>query len=229
MSDLVCQLGCTQCSDGTGDCTACESGFTQDANDHTKCIPVSSPTSGTGSTSTPCPDGSFGSNGLNCTLCSSTCKTCSGPTSSDCIICGAGQYTFNGQCVGTNANGVCSGTNLVANNDKNECDSTQFDISPGTYIFNCHLGCPAKCTTCNIPNFSAASTFGQIQCTGCIPGSVLSQGKCVAQCPSGTFLASDNLTCTREFNPGLFVINTKFCWQHVTPRARAVSVTPNSV
>ena len=38
-----------------------------------------------------CPDGSFAS-GANCTQCSPLCSTCNGPSSGDCIVCGAGQY-----------------------------------------------------------------------------------------------------------------------------------------
>ena len=59
------------------------------------------------------------------------------------------------------------------------------------------LACGAKCTSCKIPNFNVASTVAQLQCTGCLPGFFLSQGKCVESCPSGTFVSSqDNLTCT---------------------------------
>ncbi|KAI0042843.1 hypothetical protein FA95DRAFT_514665 [Auriscalpium vulgare] len=171
----VCQLGCGQCADGSGICVSCKTGFTQDANDRTKCDAVQSVTS----TGTVCPDGSF-SSGTACTPCSPSCKTCSGPTSNDCILCGDGQFTLGANCVPTDGNGVCQGSNLVANNNKHVCDS-----------------CPAKCTSCQIPNFTVASTIDQLQCTGCLPGSVLSQGKCVASCPSGTFLSpQDNLTCT---------------------------------
>ncbi|KAF8894822.1 hypothetical protein BD779DRAFT_865614 [Infundibulicybe gibba] len=171
----VCQLGCTQCADGTGTCIACKSGFSQDANDKTKCTPPQSVTS----TGTVCPNGSF-SDGTKCSLCSPSCKTCTGATSNDCIICAAGQYLLNGNCVSANSDGVCDGTTLIGDNNKNECDT-----------------CGAKCTTCKIPNFSVASTVNQLQCTGCLPGFVLSQGKCVDRCPSGTFISpQDNLTCT---------------------------------
>ncbi|THH15129.1 hypothetical protein EW146_g5300 [Bondarzewia mesenterica] len=75
---------------------------------------------------------------------------------------------------------AATGSSMIANNNKHECDS-----------------CPAKCTSCKIPNFSVASTVNQLQCSGCLPGFVLSSGKCVASCPSGTFLSpQDNLTCT---------------------------------
>ncbi|TDL20714.1 growth factor receptor domain-containing protein [Rickenella mellea] len=175
----VCNLGCSQCADNSGDCVTCQSGFTQNANDRTSCIAPSSTTS----TGTVCPDGSF-SSGTTCSPCSPSCQTCKGPLSSDCIICGSARFSLNGTCVQTDANGACIGTGqssfTIADNNKHECDT-----------------CPAKCTTCAIPGFNVASTINQLQCTGCLPGFVLSKGQCVQSCPSGTFLSpQDNLTCT---------------------------------
>ncbi|KAL0947667.1 hypothetical protein HGRIS_013755 [Hohenbuehelia grisea] len=172
----VCQLGCTKCSDGTGTCVACKSGFTQDANDRTKCTATKSVTS----TGTVCPDGSFG-DGTTCTACSPTCRTCTGGTSNDCVICAPGTFLLNGNCVAADANGVCEGTTLIADNNKHECDT-----------------CGAKCTSCRIPNFNPASTINQLQCTGCLPGYMLSEGKCVDSCPAGSSVSpQDNITCTR--------------------------------
>ncbi|KII89391.1 hypothetical protein PLICRDRAFT_53827 [Plicaturopsis crispa FD-325 SS-3] len=188
----ICQIGCSSCADGTGECTTCKSGFTQDANDRTKCDAQAS----TSSSGTPCPDGSFSSSGT-CTPCSPSCQTCTGATSNDCVICKSGTFSFNGSCVGTDGNGVCAGTGgLIANNDNHECDA-----------------CGAKCTSCKIPNFNVASTPDQLQCTGCLPGFVLSQGKCVESCPSGTFLSpTDNLTCTAcDSSCGTCVGDAKFC------------------
>ncbi|KAF7348623.1 Extracellular matrix protein FRAS1 [Mycena venus] len=171
----ICQIGCTACTDGTGVCTACKSGFTQDANDRTKCNPPPSITS----SGTLCPPGAF-SDGTNCTPCSSSCQTCTAGTSNDCVECAAGTYLLNGACVSADANGVCEGSALIADNNKLECDS-----------------CGSKCTSCKIPNFSSISTVNQLQCTGCVPGFFLSNGKCVQSCPSGTFVSpQDNLTCT---------------------------------
>jgi hypothetical protein len=116
----VCQLGCTQCASTTGVCTACKSGFSQDANDKTKCNPPQSVTS----SGILCPDGSF-SNGSSCSPCSSTCQTCTGPNPTDCVICGAGKFIFNGGCVGVDVNGVCQiggAPAMVADNNKHECD-----------------------------------------------------------------------------------------------------------
>ncbi|KAF9533620.1 hypothetical protein CPB83DRAFT_890095 [Crepidotus variabilis] len=172
----VCQLGCTQCADTSGTCIACKTGFTQNANDKSKCNPVSTITT----SNTVCPDGSF-STGAQCATCSPTCRTCNGGTSNDCTLCAIGTYLFNGNCVAADTNGICQGTNgMIADNNKNECDT-----------------CPSKCTSCKIPSFSTASTVNQLQCTGCLPGSVLSQGKCVQSCPAGTFVSpTDNFTCT---------------------------------
>ncbi|KAF5352024.1 hypothetical protein D9758_009411 [Tetrapyrgos nigripes] len=187
----VCQLGCTSCADGTGQCLTCSSGFTQDANDKTKCNPTKSTTSD----GTVCPDGSFAS-GTTCQQCSPSCQTCKGPTSNDCIICATGSYKSNGSCVTADGNGVCAGSNLIADNNKHECDT-----------------CGAKCTSCKIPNFSAASTVNQAECTGCLPGSFLSNGKCVDACPSGTFVSpTDNVTCTAcDSSCGSCVGSAKFC------------------
>ncbi|KAF8804721.1 hypothetical protein BYT27DRAFT_7340221 [Phlegmacium glaucopus] len=170
----VCQLGCTRCADGTGDCIACKSGFSQNGNDRTKCDPPQSTTT----TGQPCPVGSF-SNGAACSPCSSSCQTCTGGTSNDCVVCAAGLFTFNGGCISANSDGICEGSGLIADNNKRECDT-----------------CGAKCTACKIPNFNVASTVNQKQCTACLPGFFLSNGACVGSCPSGTTVSSqDNLTC----------------------------------
>ncbi|KAJ6541936.1 insulin-like growth factor binding protein [Mycena capillaripes] len=171
----VCELGCTSCADGTGNCLTCGDHFTQDQNDATKCTTV--PTTAAG---VACPDGSF-SNGTNCVACSASCSTCSGPTSNDCTLCPNSHYlTNNGSCVSASSTGVCEGSNLIADNNKGKCDT-----------------CGAKCTSCEIASFNVASTVNQLKCTGCLKGTVLSGGQCVDSCPTGSFLSpKDNVTCT---------------------------------
>ena len=117
----VCGLGCQQCADGSGICVTSKQGFTQDANDRTKCDAVQAVTS----SGTVCPDGSF-SSGSACQPCSPSCSTCSGPTSNNCIVCGNGQFLLGGSCVPTNGNGVCTGSSMIANNNKHSCDSKSF-------------------------------------------------------------------------------------------------------
>ncbi|KAJ7269285.1 insulin-like growth factor binding protein [Mycena haematopus] len=171
----VCEVGCTSCAAGTGNCLTCGPNFTQDQNDATKCTIV--PTSAGG---VPCPDGSF-SDGTNCVACSASCETCSGLTSSDCTLCPQTHYlTNNGTCVSASSTGVCEGSSLIADNNKGKCDT-----------------CGAKCTSCEIASFNVASTVNQLKCTGCLKGTVLSGGQCIDSCPAGTFLSpTDNVTCT---------------------------------
>ncbi|EKM83166.1 hypothetical protein AGABI1DRAFT_69401 [Agaricus bisporus var. burnettii JB137-S8] len=188
----VCQLGCSRCADTSGTCVQCNAGFAIDTADNTKCNLVRKPTS----TGQQCPDGSF-SNGDTCAACASDCETCTGATSNDCATCASGRFKLNGNCVTTNSDGTCVGaTGMIANNIKSECDA-----------------CPSKCTSCAYSSFSVASTINQSQCTGCLPGFFLSQGKCVESCPAGTFLSpQDNLNCIPcDSSCGTCIDSADFC------------------
>jgi hypothetical protein len=111
----VCQVGCSLCADHTATCLACEKGFTRDPTDETKCSP--SPAGGT-----TCPKGLY-STGEHCASCSFSCQTCTGPSSNNCITCPNGKSLFQSNCVGTDFNGVCEGSNgMIADNVKQECD-----------------------------------------------------------------------------------------------------------
>ncbi|KAF9036834.1 insulin-like growth factor binding protein [Panaeolus papilionaceus] len=172
----VCQAGCSQCADSTAICASCKDGFVADTNDRSKCVPAPARQSN-GSL---CPARSF-STGSGCAACASSCDSCSGASSNQCLSCPSGSYFFNGNCVTADSNGNCQGTNgLIADNVKLTCDT-----------------CGAKCTSCQIPGFNSLSTIDQLQCTGCLPGLVLSEGKCVESCPAGSVVsARDGLTCT---------------------------------
>lgn len=129
----VCSRGCASCAGPSGNCLTCIPSFTQSPNDRTQCVPPTTTT--TTPTGQLCPDGSF-NNGTGCAACSPLCQTCTGPTSAECVICGAGRFaltlgansTSGSTCVQTDANGVCEGSNggLVADNNKRECEGTFF-------------------------------------------------------------------------------------------------------
>ncbi|PPR01948.1 hypothetical protein CVT24_011097 [Panaeolus cyanescens] len=169
----VCQPGCTVCSAGTGECTICNPDMTKDGNDPTKCVlipPVDT-------NNQPCPAASFSANGV-CTSCPNTCGSCTGGSPNDCLTCAPGLYMLNGACVSANADGICQGSNQIANNVKVACDT-----------------CGAKCTACRIPGFGPTSTVDSKQCTACIPGTFLSNGQCIDACPAGTTVSQDGFTC----------------------------------
>ena len=131
---VVCSQGCSSCATTTGVCTTCKTGFTPDTNDRTRCVPTP-PTSSTGVT---CTDGQFldTSSGA-CIACSSLCKTCTGPLSTQCVACGAGQFMGPaGRCVPVDGGGICQGTKLVANNAKGICDGTSHLPSTPLYPTN---------------------------------------------------------------------------------------------
>jgi hypothetical protein len=143
-----------------------------------------------------CRDGTF-SDGARCLACSPICRSCVDPTPNDCTVCAEGTYFFNGACVAVDGDGVCHGTNgLVANNIEYACDSTS-SLSCSHSVVTSVSGCGAKCAECKIPNFGPQSTMDEIQCTRCLPGSFLFEGKCVASCSTGTSPSQDN-TCTSK-------------------------------
>lgn len=194
-SSPVCQRGCAQCEDDTGICNVCKNLYSLNENDETKCDPMPALTDN----GTPCPDGSYNAGG-QCALCSLSCATCNGPLSTNCIVCASGQSLFKDSCVKVGTNGVCAGTGgMFADNMKEQCDGeiTFYSLnSRGSKLINVQA-CGAKCTSCEFPNFSIASIASERQCTGCLPGSFLSNGSCVGSCPPGTFISpKDNLTCT---------------------------------
>ncbi|QRV86896.1 proprotein convertase subtilisin/kexin type 5 [Ceratobasidium sp. AG-Ba] len=198
----VCSQGCAACATSSGICTTCQSSFTPDSNDRTRCVPIPA------SSTTTCPDGQF----LDVTT---------GRLSTQCVACGAGQFMGpGGRCVAVDGGGVCQGTKLIANNAKGICDacpstctscsipsfsvvSTLEQVTcsaclPGfvlTPLGKCASACPAgtfvgtdgfTCTACDsgCAECVGSATF----CTACANGGA-QDGKCVNTCPTGTFLS----------------------------------------
>ncbi|KAJ3834735.1 hypothetical protein F5878DRAFT_695169 [Lentinula raphanica] len=191
----ICEIGCSSCADITGDCQTCKSGFTQDANDKTKCD--AQPT--TTSSGTVCPDGSFGS-GSSCSPCSSSCQTCNGATSNDCIICASSSYAFNGSCITADSNGECDACDGLASNG--QCVSTCPANTVAAYDedlpqlpsrlrvlfwnrFQPVPVLPSRSTRTQSKTLSSCS--GPSQCLPCSSSSqVLKRGSCVAANCNGT-------------------------------------------
>ena len=89
----VCQIGYTTCADGSGTCQTCKPGFLRDANDATKCNPPAQATNN----GVVCLSGSFSNETSSCAPCASACQTCTGPASTDCIVCASGMFTLVSQ------------------------------------------------------------------------------------------------------------------------------------
>ena len=217
----VCELGCSECADGTGECITCRPDLTIDPNHTTQCI---------WAPAVLCPTGSFSADG-QCSKCSLLCGTCKGPTEKNCTLCIGGLYFFGGDCRITDGDGVCQATNgMVANRVKNTCDGESsfrnhvchFLLTRHTYI-----GCGEKCTSCKIPNFYQGSD--ELLCTDCLPGFFLFQGKCVADCPTGTFPPKDDNICTSKNNFFPSPTHTQHRFQIAPPLAVLVQVLPISV
>ena len=111
-----------------------------------------------------------------CLSCDSTCETCSGPSSKECLSCPASGTPFleEGSCVTQCTSGKYADEN-------NEC-------------VKCHITCKG----CSGP--------GDTACTACDDSATFDAGTCiypVGTCPDGQFLDADNQTCkdcTPEFN-----------------------------
>ncbi|KIM31095.1 hypothetical protein M408DRAFT_327977 [Serendipita vermifera MAFF 305830] len=166
----ACGSRCSKCAASTGACTQCDSGLVINSFQPQTC-----------GIANQCSDGQF-STGTGCSVCNAACATCSGPAATDCIKCAPNTFFLNGRCVGiatVPASGVCTGSSLVANGFKGVCDT-----------------CPLGCSSCQYDTFGASSVYGDVKCSKCIPGKYLSDGKCIDNCPDGTFIGADGFTCS---------------------------------
>lgn len=138
-----------------------------------------------------CDDGRYSANGTACLSCSSTCKTCFGPTAGDCL-----------QCAGTRALLIVG---ITSKKDGERGSCVDVDQSTGVcqsvsglYLYDSSKGicepAPRLCKAASIPGF----TFGSSQtpnspvCSSCETGAFLNpnapQGaRCVGVCPDGTY------------------------------------------
>ncbi|EAR95046.2 TNFR/NGFR cysteine-rich region family protein (macronuclear) [Tetrahymena thermophila SB210] len=119
-----------------------------------------------------CPIGTYSStvtNNNQCLPCNSSCKTCSGPNSTDCLSCSSPNYL-----------------QPLQNSCVSSCNSNQFADNTLLKCINCDI----TCTKCSGPNNN--------QCLKC-SGSYYFDStatKCVKTCPDGTYPNSSNNICS---------------------------------
>lgn len=66
----------------------------------------------------------------------------------------------------------------------------------------CSVALPAKCTAGSITSFSSSSVWTDIICTACLAGTWLSDGDCVASCPTGSVGLADSTSCESKQSAG---------------------------
>ncbi|KCV68144.1 TKL protein kinase [Fonticula alba] len=113
-----------------------------------------------------CPDGTF-QDGPSCLPCHGSCGTCSGPGAGECLACPAGRAMLDGSCVG-------------------KCPSSHFEDA-GQAAGSVCRPCAASCASCAGPDAD--------ECTSCHGIDLLFEGRCVDECPAGTFGCSASGRC----------------------------------
>ena len=190
---VPCTSSCLTCS-SLHNCTSCPSGMVLDS-------------AGFCNSNCTNPNTYLNSSTRQCDLCSTTCYTCIGPQSSNCISCVPPLQLYLGNCMSVCPFGfyaTSSYTCQPCNPNCADCSNSATNctvcpqgvflhtVSPGAMICTVECGsgffldlannicqnCDTSCTTCSGP----ATT----QCSTCPSGFVLWQGQCLSSCPSGT-------------------------------------------
>ena len=200
-----CDAACGTCSGpASSDCLSCTSTSTPFLHNGT-CV-AECPSNGTYS-------GAIGSVAA-CLACDSTCATCGGPGSTDCVSCPASGTPFfdAGSCVSACPSGKYADANKACVACDSSCDECSdgtatgctaclsgatFDSGAGTCTYSCPIGqflqddgltcanCDSTCRTC-----TAAGS-----CTSCDTGSafpVYHSNACISVCPDGTYADSSS-------------------------------------
>ena len=140
-------------------------------------------------------DGYFIS-GAECLECDSTCLTCNGALSSNCLTCPSGTYfiSLNSSCVPCNVNGY-----FISSTECLQCHSTCLTCN-GALSTNC-LSCPGgtyllssnnSCVSCNEDHYFISDTQC-LQChSTCLTCSGVSSTSCITCVASSYFVTSNN-------------------------------------
>lgn len=111
--------------------------------------------------------------GTNGRCCHSTCLSCSGQGSTQCLTCSPGNYLSNGACLTCHAS--CSTCNGQSSNNCLTCSNGSTAVN-GT-CFSCH----ASCATCSMD----LNEFACLTCNN--PYSLSALNNCYFPCPAKHF------------------------------------------
>ncbi|GAB6022556.1 Furin-like protease 2 [Chamberlinius hualienensis] len=163
-----------------------------------------------------CPDGWYATPNQECLRCHSTCKTCSGGTVSDCLVCQTTLYLLRDndstKCVATcpnryfeDKNRICSLCNPMCEKCEKSPDwCTKCHFSMVLFNNTCLAGCPprtyndnrGRCNLCD-PSCKTCSGPGATECITCSNNTFHLHGSCVLSCPIGYYHLFSSNECYR--------------------------------
>ncbi|EWS75787.1 zinc finger lsd1 subclass family protein (macronuclear) [Tetrahymena thermophila SB210] len=209
----------------TNTCNSCDSTcLTCDGPNKQNCLSCQAPNfyqQGSKTCVTQCNSNQF-KNTANqtCSLCDSSCNTCSGPSNINCLSCTGNTYLYQNQCIlncpsnyyGNNQNKQCTQCdptcylcNGGANNNCLSCQNGRYlDQTLKQCVLNCNSNqfsdvysgqcwqCHSSCQTCNGPLIS--------NCKSCTSGLFLQDNQCKPTCDGSYFGDVITNTCQPCFN-----------------------------
>ena len=153
-----CSPLCADCSLSNTNCTLCHGD---------ELLEVSS--NNVGSCTTDCSIGRYLDTAMyTCENCNETCRTCSGPSSSECTSCNSG-FLVSGEC----RTACDSGFTPVVTASESTCDA-----------------CPSDCLVCVY-----VATTETVQCSQCDSNFYLVSGECESECPDTTYPSPFSYSC----------------------------------
>ncbi|GAA5853684.1 hypothetical protein JCM9279_000275 [Rhodotorula babjevae] len=185
---LACDPSCASCSSPSGNCLTCQDGLQPLSSDGTKCTTATA--ASTNGTFATCASRTFwDSISSSCVDCNPLCESCFKAGTGGCLSCRSPNVLMpGGACVAVDSKtGVCDGAG-----------GNGTSVASGWVYDNTKLVCdalPAKCAAGGIDNFNSAASRSSLKCSRCLPGSYLVDGLCVEECPAGTLVSSDGLSC----------------------------------
>ena len=168
---IACDSSCAVCTGGTNnDCSSCNSGFF---------LQPFSTTCSSNRFTVMIKSYNFHLNHLGC---HTSCYTCNGGNSNNCLSCTGSYYFYLSTCINLCPSGY------FGNAATHQCDGISLhDIC--LLIFSEKLACHSTCYTCN------GTT--ENDCVSCSGDRFLYQTTCVTECPNGTWADTSDNTCRR--------------------------------
>lgn len=179
----ICHSSCLTCFGATSkDCTSCYKGyFLMTVAPDFSCVQA-------------CPASFWVDiSSYTCKPCDSSCFSCDGSSSSDCLSCMNGRYILSGVCYETCPYATFGDSSSMS------CQAICPEFTYSDWSSRVCLSCHKKCLNC----FSLEEN----QCSQCFDGYFLQDSSCVQTCSEEYFLDNDEKACISKFIFLLFFYN----------------------